>query len=309
MRLAATAAGAILLLAGVSCGGGATNRDALPEKLTRIVLEPTSPGTEEQLDVAIGIMRARLERLGVDSADIRRDGGRIAVILPGNVDRVLPIVMRRGRLEFFDLQGDLVPDISVDIRGFPVPRRRPPRLRLKTIVITCGERERYCPGVNAELTGTYYYLFRYDPDNLKHPVPELTGDDIELKGTRQDFGTQGAESGQPLVLIQFTSSGAKEFHELTRTLAERGQFRFNQSGGAGDPELYSQQLAIVLDREMKSAPSVSFRDNPDGIPGGNGAQIAGIGSLKEAKDLEIVLQTGALPLEFRVLSQEERRIK
>ena len=42
---------------------------------------------------------------------------------------------------------------------------------------------------------------------------------------------------------------------------------------------------------------------PNGISGTNGAQITGIGDLREAKDLALVLQTGALPVTFKTLEQ------
>ena len=172
-------------------------------------------------------------------------------------------------------------------------------------LVTCGTDERYCPNVGAPAT-TYYYLFRYQPNNPDQKVPEMTGQDLNLKGTRQDFGTQGAENGQPLVLMQFTHSGAKKFQEVTSTLAGRGRLRFTQAGSpSGQEDRYAQQFAIVLDRQIKSAPTVSFRDNPNGIPGNNGAEITGIGSVGEAKDLALVLQTGALPYNFRQLEKTE----
>ena len=42
---------------------------------------------------------------------------------------------------------------------------------------------------------------------------------------------------------------------------------------------------------------------PGGISGSNGAQITGIGDVQEAKNLALVLQTGALPVEFVTLDQ------
>ena len=51
----------------------------------------------------------------------------------------------------------------------------------------------------------------------------------------------------------------------------------------------------MLDRQIKSWPSIDFEQYPNGIGGSNGAQITGIGSLTEAKDLALVLQSGALP--------------
>ena len=171
------------------------------------------------------------------------------------------------------------------------------------VVVTCGKGDRFCPNLPDTPERTYFYLFKYQPRDPEHKIPEMTGSDLNLKGTRQDFGT-GAETG-PIVRMDFTKSGAKKFQEITQTLAERGRVRYNQSGGQGDPGNYSQQFAIVLDREIKSAPSVDFSQYPNGISGSGGAEITGIGSIGEAKDLALVLQTGALPYDFRQLEKTE----
>jgi preprotein translocase subunit SecD len=290
-----------VLLVGAGCGGA--GKDSRPETLTRVVLEPTSSSTAQQLDLSVAIMRERLDSVGADSASVVRDGGRIAVIMPGDASRAVPLLIRRGLLEFFDLQGDLT-NTSLDAQGFPRASAKPLSPAPKTVVVKCGPNVRYCPGLQEEPSRTYFYSFRYDPGNKKHPIPELTGDDLDFKGTRQDFDPQTKE---PVVLIQFTKSGAKKFQDVTRTLVKRGRKLADEqglSGGAGNDNA-NQQFAIVFDREMKSAPSVDFDDNPNGIPGNNGAEITGI-PFPDAKDLALVLQTGALPLAFRVVSKEER---
>jgi SecD/SecF fusion protein len=173
-------------------------------------------------------------------------------------------------------------------------------------LVRCTGAERYCPGVPTAPSTTYYYLFKYDPTNEDTPIPEMTGNDLNLKGTRQDISSQGATQGQPIVTMSFTGKGAKKFQKVTQGLAERGRVRWTQGGGQnGQQDNYAQQFAIVLDREIRSAPTVSFLDNPNGIAGNNGAEITGIGSIKEAKDLALVLQTGALPYDFRQLEKTE----
>ena len=168
----------------------------------------------------------------------------------------------------------------------------------KSVILHCGVGERYCPGVNeAPPTRNYYYLFKFDPDNKENPVPEMTGADLKLDGTRQDFSqTEGA-----IVLMQFTDSGGDKFHRITRDLAARGQAA---SGTVQDDQQALQSFAIVLDREIKSAPTVDWKTNPDGIAGG-AAEITGIGDVGEAKDLALVLQTGALPVEFEQIDLTE----
>ncbi len=171
------------------------------------------------------------------------------------------------------------------------------------VVVTCGKGDRFCPNLPNTPERTYFYLFKYQPRDKDKKIPEMTGSDLNLKGTRQDFGT-GTDTG-PIVRMDFTKSGAKKFQDITRDLAERGRIRYNQGGGQGDPSNYNQQFAIVLDREIKSAPSVDFSQYPNGISGSGGAEITGIGSIGEAKDLALVLQTGALPYDFRQLEKTE----
>ncbi len=163
-----------------------------------------------------------------------------------------------------------------------------------TVVVSCGIGEVVCPGVNtSNPTSNSYYLFKNSPPE----VPEMTGSDLKLSGTRQDFDTNTQE---PIVTMQFTKKGAKKFAEITRLEAQRGKLLSNTIGGG---QQINQHFAIVLDREIKSFPSIDWKTYPGGISGSNGAQITGIGNIQEAKDLALVLQTGALPVNFVTLDQ------
>jgi SecD/SecF fusion protein len=162
-----------------------------------------------------------------------------------------------------------------------------------TVVVTCGLDAVVCPGIG-QPTRTYYYLFKSDPTNRdpEKRIPEMTGGDLKLSGTQQDFDPN---TGQPVVLMKFTHDGGRKFHEITRREAQRGRLLASRTGNA-DQSL--QHFAIVLDRQIKSYPSIDFRDYPSGIDPINGAQITGIQSIREAKDIALVLQTGALPVNF-----------
>jgi hypothetical protein len=82
MRAAAGLA-IIFLFVGVGCGASSSENRTLPDRLTRIVLEPTSASNASQLDLSVKIMHDRLEKLGVKDASVARDAGRIELILPG----------------------------------------------------------------------------------------------------------------------------------------------------------------------------------------------------------------------------------
>ncbi len=170
-------------------------------------------------------------------------------------------------------------------------------------ILTCGVQQDSCPGLGIAPDKTYYYLYKFDPTNKENPVPELTGSDLNIDGTQQDF-----QQGQPIVNLQFTGSGGDKFHDITRELARRGQqtaalLGVDTSTEEGrQPAL--QSFAIVLDNEIRSYPTIDFVQNPDGIAGGQ-AYISGNFTVGEAKDLALVLQTGALPYSFTQLERTD----
>jgi SecD/SecF fusion protein len=162
------------------------------------------------------------------------------------------------------------------------------------VVVSCGEGAVVCPGAGGAGVApdrTYYYLFKYDPPN----VPQMTGEDLKLSGTRADFDTSPGGGNQPIVTIELTGSGADKFEKITRDEWIRGKLRQQP-----------QHFAIVLDREIKTFPQIDFTDNSlsSGIGGGR-AQIQGLDSIREAKDIALVLQTGALPVKFETLDRTD----
>jgi len=295
--------------------------------------------TSSDVDRSIGIMRNRIDKLGVSEPEIRKQGSnQIVIELAGvkNPQAAAAIIGKTAQLQFYDLEADLVSP-SIDAQGFPVATtslygllsrvqstagKNPEgwyvfnRLHkqvvgpvdtkaqalkryggtlpkgyslfavpTKTTVITCGPPAVACPGVNTTPVNTSYYLFKYNPPF----VPEMTGSDLKLSGTQADFDPT---TGQPIVLMQFTGKGGKLFHKITRIEAQRGRLRSSLIG-----QDVPQHFAIVLDGQIQSYPQIDFRQYPDGIAG-TSAQITGIGSIGEAKSIALVLQTGALPVNF-----------
>jgi SecD/SecF fusion protein len=153
-------------------------------------------------------------------------------------------------------------------------------------------------------TGTYYYLVKYFPNRKSDPIPEMTGGDLVLSGTRADFG----QSGQPVVLLQFTSHGSHVFQRVTKAEWERGKRNYTLAGSpAGvDPTQFAQHFAIVLDGELKSTPYIDFTKNDlqNGIAGGAEIDMGG-SPFQQAKDLALVLQTGALPVSFQQIERTD----
>jgi SecD/SecF fusion protein len=163
----------------------------------------------------------------------------------------------------------------------------------KRTVITCDSKSSVvCPGLqsNPAPGATYYYLFKHD-QSANPPSPAMTGKDLKLKGTQQDFDP----NGNVIVTMHFTGHGNKVFHDITRNEAVRGQTTGQ-----------FQHFAIVLDNQIRSFPYIDYKQNPDGIdPSGNGAEITGLQSVGEAKDLALVLRSGALRVPFETVERTD----
>ena len=90
----------------------------------------------------------------------------------------------------------------------------------KTAVISCAAGDLCLDRGRRPRAEAPWYLMRFDPPK----TPEMTGADLQLRGTRQDFDPQTA---QPIVLIDFTGKGEDKFRDITRAEAQRGKLLYN----------------------------------------------------------------------------------
>jgi SecD/SecF fusion protein len=104
----------------------------------------------------------------------------------------------------------------------------------------------------------------------------LSGADI--KDPQQGFN----QNNQPDVEFRFTDDGKTAFHDVTRTIAQRGTAL--RLPGV-DPSAVLQHFAVVLDGRLISVASIDPQQLPDGIDGENGAVIQGGFTIQSAQDL------------------------
>ena len=145
------------------------------------------------------------------------------------------------------------------------------------------------PSSGPKNLGLGYYVLEDDS--------ELSGSDI--KDPKQASDPQTSE---PIVTFNFTDSGRKAFARATKREAQRGQNLL--APGVSNQNKY-QRFGISLDNQVVSLATVSYLDNPEGIPGDTGAQINGIGSLQETQDLADNLRIGALPISLKLISKRQ----
>jgi SecD/SecF fusion protein len=128
--------------------------------------------------------------------------------------------------------------------------------------------------------------------------PVLSGREIRNPEQNFDSGT----GGQPIVTMEFDAAGRRAFADATRTIARRGADNAAINGGPGDPAAASHHFPIRLDDDLLSTPYIDFRENPDGIDGTTGVQIAGGFTIASARDLVVMLALPPLPVRVHVVS-------
>ena len=108
----------------------------------------------------------------------------------------------------------------------------------------------------------------------------LTGKDLTGAGRQQNQAGSAWD-----VTLNFNTEGGRKFASLTQSIAGTGRL-----------------LGIVLDGRSISEASVGPEFKPAGISGG-AASITGNFSAEEARDLEVQLRGGSLPLPVEVIEQ------
>jgi protein-export membrane protein SecD len=269
------------------------------------------PGTPpEVMERALDRIRDRVDALGVAEPDISLVGNNIQVQLPGlggqgkvvkrgaqfcalssngktlgcfksrapadakaksqSVAQVLKLIGTTARLEQRQVL-QLIGPTDPAYKTTPLTKYNPPATDKKDLVTyedSNGDK-RFTNGVDVK-----YRLGKV----------ELTG--AALKNASAVFiapGTQGLQANvQPGWRVTFTlnKQGSAQFAAITTRLAQLPE---------GDPK---RRLAIVLDGAIQSAPNIQ-----EPITGGSG-EITGDFTEADAKNLEVVLNSGALPVQL-----------
>jgi SecD/SecF fusion protein len=114
-------------------------------------------------------------------------------------------------------------------------------------------------------------------------------DNVALTGGEITNPRQSTDqAGNPDVTFSFTSKGNTQFHNVTAQIAHRGQVA---STGA---QMLDQHFAVALDTQLITVPSIDSKIYPDGITGGNGAEITGAFTTRTARETAALLRDGVL---------------
>ena len=239
--------------------------------------------TREEMEQAVGVIQQRVNSLGVTEPEIQIQGqNQVIVNIPGitDADRAVKVIGRTAQLGFYEV---LATDGQVSVPQDEVDKAK------EDIGQSLREDDAFKEGKTKILfeespspSGNGNFVAGY----VVNEHPDMTGDAVSSANLNRD------QAGRLEVTMDLTREGAGKFADLTASIAENAL-------ASGQPG--TGQLAIVLDKDVISAPTVE-----ESITGGN-VVIQNTSSPQglpeqEARELEIVLQTGALPVNMRVLS-------
>jgi preprotein translocase subunit SecD len=239
--------------------------------------------TRDEMEQAVGVIQQRVNSLGVTEPEIQIQGqNQVIVNIPGitDADRAVKVIGRTAQLGFYEV---LATDGQVSVPQDEVDKAK------EDIGQSLREDDAFKEGKTKILfeespspSGNGTFVAGY----VVSEQPDLTGDAVQSANLNRD------QAGRLEVTMDLSREGAGKFADLTANIAENALAEGQPGTG---------QLAIVLDKDVISAPTVE-----ESITGGN-VVIQNTGSPQglpeeEARELEIVLQTGALPVNMRVLS-------
>lgn len=262
------------------------------EKTLQVALSRTTRQQIEEQSVtkSIEVIRNRIDEFGVTEPEIISQGtDRIVVALPGvrDIERAKELIGKTAKLEF-KLVSDELPFATLQqiVESAKTEKSINYKVgeRFSTYLAALNEfaREKLPKGTEIAFQRTVSKVTNEITEMIPYLVDsktQLTGD--ELSDARVLIDQQ---KNEPYVSLEFKTQGAKQFEKVT-----------------GDN--VGRRLAIILDGNVYSAPNIQTR-----IAGGRAQITLGAGNfnntMKEARDLALVLRAGALPVQ---LDFEEQR--
>ena len=251
-------------------GGSQLTLQVLPAGSVKVV-------QKEQLDAVKEVLDRRINGLGVAESTLQTVGDNQLVLqLPGEQDpsRAATVLGTTALLEFRAQK----PGTEQRMQELLGLKRQASALlaRLSTPSTDNGQQSESEQADRAKLEGD---LIRINTDIISLYEPaQLTGKDLVTAGRQQQ---QNGSSWE--VTLSFNKQGGDSFAQLTQSIAGSGRL-----------------LGIVLDGRSISEASVGPEFKAAGISGGS-ASITGNFTAEEARDLEVQLRGGSLPLPVKIL--------
>ena len=265
-------------------------------QLTLELIKEDGNITKDELDSVKAVLDKRVNNLGVSESNLQTLGSNQLVLeLPGEQDPLAAsrVIGKTALLEFRTQKADSFNDLK---------KLQFQRLQINNLIDSFNEfsKKNFDKNLKDKLEDSLVEIeksINYESNESELFIKlnetrkfinsqianlfvktNLTGKDLISAGRRQEQTNNNWE-----VLLSFSSEGGDKFADLTKSIA-------------GTQRL----LSIVLDGESISEASVGNQFSKTGITGGS-ATISGNFNAEEARELEVQLRGGALPLPVQII--------
>ncbi len=313
-------------LAGVLAAGWAPVLGVQLQGGVEVLLRPTAPADDEQLESAIEIIRSRVDALGVAEPDITRQGEQVVVQLPGVKDkqravdlvgqtaelRFRPVLLTfnrfdeaelRSALDLADAYNGAIAD-AAEAEGEPEPSAdtEPAPDAEATDDSLADSSAAHADGPAETVEDPEIIEPETPPTEADEPIEIEIEEPLELTQPEDDLAERtvvltdrGQITGYVLGPAELTGEAVAEaaatFNNewvVNVDLTDEGAVGFDEIAA----RYFGQQVAIVLDGIVESAPVIRATEF------GGTAVISGTFDEEGARDLAVALRFGALPVEF-----------
>jgi preprotein translocase subunit SecD len=239
--------------------------------------------TRQEMEQAVQVIQQRVNSLGVTEPEIQIQGqNQVIVNIPGITDsrRAVEVIGRTAQLGFYEVLASGGGQVVADDQVQQTEKQLRENLQQDDAYEPGKTKILFEESPNPQGQGTLVAGY------IVHEHPDLTGDVLASANLDRD------QAGRLQVAMRLTGEGARQFGDLTQRIS-------SNAVASGQPG--TGQLAVVLDQDVVSAPVVDQAIYGGQVVIENKSSPSGLPEA-EARELEIVLQTGALPVNMKVLS-------
>jgi preprotein translocase subunit SecD len=274
-----------------------------------VVLAPARDASSESLDVAVDIIRNRVDSLGVAEPEISRQGDNVIIDLPGVKDRdkARRLVGRTAEVRFRPVLAELPAEGApppTTTTPSTTPGSSTPEPTAPTTTVPVSD-EAAAAAVASCDPNQVVALVQQGADIGTTPLGGDRAGDCVVLPLREDAGVDVRYYLGPAALVGRDTGGASsrfasgQGYVVDLELEAAGREKINALAAEAFPKPPPQnQMAIVLDGVVQSAPAFQEPNFPGDV------QISGDFTSGDASDLARLLQYGALPVQLEELTTE-----
>ena len=271
-------------------------------QLTLQLIKNDNKVTTQELEAVKSVLDRRVNSLGLSQSNLQTLGkNQIVVELPGQLDRVSAArVLGETAMLEFGIQENDTKDKYIRLDSYrgqiePLIKKYESKNKLKLDINDVKDIDKTLLRIEDSLgyqTNKNYDTFKKLNDLDRYIKKEIAKLFVKTDLTGKDLIKAGSNQQQTnsnwQVTLQFNKEGAEKFANITKSIAGKDIL-----------------LGIILDDESISEAVVGLEYFKSGITGGNAVISSNSFNAETAKELEVKLRGGSLPIPIEIIESNK----